>query len=114
MRAPGGYCGCDSVNSGTGDGFCPETAFWIFQRGYGDDWNYALSLDYTGGPFSNGGTIAFSIRYDNECLYDYIYLEYLNQTTQDWDIVTDNAAGGGNQAIFNSVSQNPRAGTAQE
>jgi hypothetical protein len=110
------YCGCDSVNSGTGDGFCPESAFWIFQRGYGDDWNYALSLDYSPAAttFSNGGTIAFNIRYDNECLYDYIYLEYLNQTTQEWEILTDNAAGGGNQAIFNSISMNPRAGSAAE
>ncbi|MGH2570087.1 MAG: hypothetical protein ACRDGR_02600, partial [bacterium] len=106
------YCGCDSVNSSTGSGFCPETAFWVFERGYGDDWNYALSLDYTGGPFSNSGTIAFDVRYDVECLYDYIYLEYLNQSTQTWTILTDNPAGGGAEAIFNAVSQNPQSGQA--
>jgi hypothetical protein len=107
------YCGCDSVSSGTGEGFCPETAFWIFQRGYGDDWNYSLSLDYQGGPFVDGGSIEFDIRYDVECLYDYVYLEYLDQGTGEWEILTDSADGTGTAAIFNAVSQNPQSGSAQ-
>jgi len=108
------YCGCDSVaNAATGQGFCPETAFWIFQRGYGDDWNYSLALDYSGGPFLDGGTIGFDIRYDVECLYDYVYLEYLNQGTGEWEVLTDNPAGGGDAAIFNAVSGNPQTGSAR-
>ena len=108
------YCGCDSVNSaGTGEGFCPETAFWIFQRGYGDDWNYALSMDFSGANFTDGGTIDFDIRYDVECLYDYVYLEYLDQNTGEWEILTDAADGTGAAAIFNAVSQNPVSGSAQ-
>jgi hypothetical protein len=64
------YVGCDSTFGEAG--FCPETAFWIFKRGYGDDWNYPLDLDFTGATFVDGGSIEFDIRYDVECLYDHV------------------------------------------
>jgi hypothetical protein len=103
------YVGCDSVNSGTGYGFCPETLFWVHKRGYGDDWDYSLYLDFVGGPFVDGGTITFDIRYDIECVYDYVYLEYLDQNTLEWETLNTAADGSGNPVIFNGVSTNPSA-----
>lgn len=99
----GGYnawCGCDSVGTSSA---CSETAFWIFQQGYGDDWDYALTLDLSGGDATTGGTIEFDLRYDTECNYDYAYLEYLTPSGT-WATVVDTS---GTPAVFNAVSGNP-------
>jgi len=59
-------------------------AFWIFKTGYGNDWNYPLTLNMSAENATSGGTIKFDIRYDSECNYDYTYLEYFNTTTSQW------------------------------
>lgn len=72
------WCGCDLVSENTA---CEETAFWTNPaniEGYGDDWNYPLQLNINGGNHTGGGSINFDIRYDAECNYDYIYLEYVS------------------------------------
>lgn len=93
------FCGCTGVATG-----CEDVAFWVFQNGYGDDWNFSLELDMTGQNANAGGTIEFDLRYDTECNYDYLYLEYLNNSSGNWEAVTDTA---GTDAIFNAVSGNP-------
>lgn len=92
------WCGCDSLGTNPA---CNDIAFWIFKEGYGDDWNYALTLNMAGQNAATGGTIKFDIRYDSECNYDYTYLEYLNTTTSTWTTVLDGAS---RPARFNSVS----------
>ncbi|MGH2570403.1 MAG: hypothetical protein ACRDGR_04215, partial [bacterium] len=92
------WIGCDSV--GTIDA-CDDVAFWVFQEGYGDDWNYALVLDCSGQSAASGGTIEFDLRYDVEELYDYVYVEYLRNATGIWQVVVDSA---GSPAVFDSVS----------
>ncbi|MBZ0269921.1 T9SS type A sorting domain-containing protein, partial [bacterium] len=72
------WCGCDlpGVNAG-----CAETVFWANPAnldGYGDDWNYPLILNVDGGDRAAGATLTFDIRYDAECNYDYVYLEFLS------------------------------------
>jgi hypothetical protein len=94
------WCGCDSLGTNPA---CTDIAFWIFKEGYGDDWNYSLTLDMSGQNASTGGTIRFDLRYDSECNYDYAYLEYFNNTTTQWQVVTD---GTSRPARFNSVSGN--------
>ncbi|MEZ5066540.1 MAG: T9SS type A sorting domain-containing protein [bacterium] len=94
------WCGCDSLGTNPG---CTDVAFWIFKKGYGDDWNYSLTLTMTGQNASTGGTIRFDLNYDTECNYDYLYLEYFNNTTAKWELVT----GPNGPAIFNAVSGNP-------
>ena len=93
--------GCDSLGTNPG---CAEVAFWDFKKGYGDDWNYSLILAMDGEDASSGGTIEFDVKYDNECNYDYLYLEYLNTSDGTWDAVVDTA---GAPAVFNAVSGNP-------
>ena len=36
-------------------------------------------------------TLTFDIRYDNECNYDYAYLEYLDSGTGAWTLMPDSA-----------------------
>lgn len=98
------WCGCDSVGANPS---CTDVAFWIFKDGYGDDWNYALTLDMAGQNASGGGTIRFDLRYDSECHYDYAYLEYFNTSTSQWVPVRD---GVNKPATFNSVSGNACTG----
>lgn len=82
-HTPGGsglsaWCGCDLL--GVNDG-CDETAFWANpanRDGYGDDWNYPLVLNVDGGDRSGGASLTFDIRYDAECDYDYVHLEFLS------------------------------------
>jgi len=94
------WCGCDSLLSNPA---CNDVAFWIFKTGYGNDWNYPLTLNMSAENATSGGTIKFDIRYDSECNYDYTYLEYFNTTTSQWQTVVD---GSSKPAIFNSVSGN--------
>jgi hypothetical protein len=94
------WCGCDESS-------CPEVFLWDNpgnRTGYGDDWNYALTLDMSGQDANGGGTIRFDLRYDAECDYDYLYLEYLDTGTGTWEAVVDTA---GAPAVFNAVSGNP-------
>jgi hypothetical protein len=39
------WAGCDSLGTNPS---CNDVTFWIFQEGYGDDWNYSLTLDCSG------------------------------------------------------------------
>ncbi len=97
------WVGCDSLGTNPG---CTDVGFWVFQEGYGDDWNFALTLDASGQDASTGGEIEFDLRYDVECNYDYMYLEYLNASSE-WVAVTDTA---GTAAVFNGVSGNLDSG----
>jgi hypothetical protein len=98
------WLGCDA--SGTTPG-CSDVPFWTNAGGYGNDWNYALELQCAGQDASAGGTIEFDLRYDAECVYDYLYLEYFHNATSTWKIVLD---GSGTAAVFNGVSENPVTG----
>ena len=98
------WCGCDSVGTNPA---CADVEFWIFRNGYGDDWNYPLTLDMSGQNATTGGTIRFDLRYDSECNYDYTYLEYFETSTSQWVSVRD---GTSKPAIFNSVSANACTG----
>jgi hypothetical protein len=93
------WAGCDSLGTNPA---CTDVAFWIFQEGYGDDWNYSLQLDCSGINATAGGTLTFDLRYDIECDYDYLYLEYHDGSG--WEFVEDS---GGNPAVFNAISGNP-------
>ncbi|GJM43860.1 MAG: hypothetical protein DHS20C21_07020 [Gemmatimonadota bacterium] len=93
------WCGCDSVGANPG---CTDTAFWLNKEGYGDDWNYGLTLSMTGQNNTAGGTLEFDIRYDCECNYDYMYLEYKDGSGA-WQLMDD---GSGGLAVFNGVSGN--------
>ena len=97
------WAGCDAFGENPN---CDDTAFWVNDNGYGDDWNFPLTLDASGQPADLGGTIEFDVRYDVECDYDYLYLEYL-EPGGDWSLVTDVSDGTGAEAIFNAVSGNP-------
>jgi hypothetical protein len=92
------WAGCDSLGTNPA---CTDVSFWIFQEGYGDDWNYSLVLDCSGIDATSGGTLTFDVRYDCECNYDYLYLEYYDGS--EWDFVEDS---GGTPAVFNAVSGN--------
>jgi hypothetical protein len=96
------WCGCDSIP--TSSSYCPETADWVFQDGYGDGWNFALTLDMSDQDASSGGMIEFDLRYDTECNFDYAYLEYFDTSSASWTVVQDSS---GADAIFNAISGNP-------
>ncbi|NNF27980.1 MAG: hypothetical protein HKN73_12215, partial [Gemmatimonadetes bacterium] len=99
---PGGnfnaWCGCDSLGTNPA---CDDVSFWVNKKGYGDEWEQTLIANVENLGASSGGTITFDLRYDTECVYDYLYLEYFNSSTGNWDIMTD---GGGIPAVFNGVS----------
>ena len=94
------WCGCDSADALAA---CEDVPWWIHPGGYGDDWNYALTLDMIGQDATAGGTVRFDLRYDAECNYDYVHLEYYRTSDGTWRTVTD---GSGNAARFNGVSGN--------
>jgi len=102
------WCGCDSMGTNPG---CADVAFWVNKTGYGAVWRQGLYLDLSTLNAEQGGTLSFSLRYDTECIYDYLYLEYLDETTGQWPAMTDSLAADGTQvgtrAIFNGVSGNP-------
>ncbi len=94
------WCGCDSTGAPSA---CADVAWWVFQDGYGDHWAYSLTLDMAGQDASAGGSVQFDLRYDAECNYDYVYLEYLRSSNGQWTVLTD---ASGNPARFNGVSGN--------
>lgn len=106
------WCGCDSIVGVVGfnnnDAACTDNGFWIYRKGYGDDWNYALELRADGAPNGSGSTIKFDVRYDSECNYDYLYVEYSTNTGTTWSPVRT-AYPSGTLAQFNAVSGNPDA-----
>jgi hypothetical protein len=81
---------------------CDDVAFWVNQGGYGDDWEETLTMDVSNLGSGAGGTMTFSLRYDAECAYDYVYLEYLD-TGGAWNILFDQF---GVPGVFNGVSDN--------
>jgi hypothetical protein len=90
------WCGCDSLGTNPS---CDDVTFWVNKKGYGNEWEFSQILDVSNLGASSGGTLEFDVRYDSECVYDYLYLEYHNGTT--WAIVLDSA---GTAAVFNGVS----------
>jgi hypothetical protein len=94
------WCGCDSSETILQSPGCDDTAFWINQKGYGDEWEETLIMDVSNLGGGSGGTLTFSVRYDTECVYDYLYLEYLDGGGQ-WQQLLD---AGGTAAVFNGVS----------
>lgn len=66
------WAGCDSVGTNPA---CDDVGFWVFQDGYGDDWDYSLILNARNQDASLGATLTFDLRFDTETLYDYLYLE---------------------------------------
>jgi hypothetical protein len=96
------WCGCDITESLVQSPGCDDTAFWVNQKGYGDEWEETLIMDVSNLGGGSGGTLSFSVRYDNECVYDYLYLEYLNASDA-WVPFLD---AGGTAVVFNGVSDN--------
>jgi hypothetical protein len=99
------WCGCDSTN--TPIVTCQDmVAYWTNKTGYGNRWDYTLNLQDGGANAALGGTIEFDVRYDVECNYDYLFLEYLNTAADpdEWMLVTEFPNGTGREAIFNGVS----------
>jgi hypothetical protein len=116
------WAGCDSLVGVAGfsnnDAACTDIGFWIRQKGYGDEWNYALELRADGANDDAAGTttIKFDVRYDTECNYDYLYVEYSTNTGTTWSFLRDSYPNG-TPAVFNAVSGNPdlnNGGTGRE
>ncbi len=103
------WAGCDSIVGVPGfsnnDALCNDLFFWDRKKGYGNDWNYALELRADGAPNSAGSTIRFDVRYDTECNYDYLYVEYSTNAGVAWSLVR-NSYPSGIPAVFNAVSGN--------
>ncbi len=106
------WCGCDSIVGVGGfnnhDAACADNGFWINKKGYGDNWNYALALHADGAPNTTGSTVKFDIRYDTECNYDYLYVEYSTNVGSTWSFLRTSYPSGP-AAVFNAVSGNPDA-----
>jgi len=92
------WAGCDVSDPSPG---CEDVSSWVNPGGYGNDWRDALTLDCSGQNASAGGDVSFDLRYDSECLYDYLYVEYYDDTTLAWRLLED---ASGHEAIFNGVS----------
>jgi hypothetical protein len=117
------WAGCDSIIGTAGfqnnDAACDDIGFWIYQKGSGDDWNYALELRADGVDDNQAGansTIKFDVRYDTECNYDYLYVEYSTNNGTVWSFLRDSYPSG-TPAVFNAVSGNPdlnNGGTGRE
>lgn len=101
------WCGCDSLVGVPGfsnnDTACTDNGFWINRKGYGDDWNFALELIAGGVPNATGSTVKFDVRYDTECNYDYLYVEYSTNNGTTWSFLRDTYPNG-TPAVFNAVS----------
>jgi hypothetical protein len=103
------WAGCDSLVGVAGfsnnDASCTDVPFWLKQKGYGDNWNFALELRADGVDDNQAGdtTIKFDLRYDTECNYDYLYLEASTNNGTTWALLSS----GGTPAVFNSISGNP-------
>ncbi len=104
------WCGCDSLEGAPGysnnDEACSDVFFWNRKKGYGNDWHYALELRADSAPNASGATIEFDVRYDIECNYDYLYVEYSTDAGTSWSFLRDSYPSG-KPAVFNSVSGNP-------
>ena len=104
------WCGCDSIVGAGGfsnnDDACSEYPFWIYKKGYGDNWQYALELIAAGASNASGSIVKFDVRYDTECNYDYLYVEYSTNNGTLWSLLRDSYPNGP-AAVFNAVSGNP-------
>jgi hypothetical protein len=88
------WCGSDNLWNGSP----VECGTWGSPPGYGDQWNCIAQLTLPGSfDVANGCTLLFDPRYDTECKYDYLYIEY-NDGNQ-WQTL----------AVFNATSNNPGA-----
>jgi hypothetical protein len=106
------WVGCDSIVGANGysnnDDACTDIPFWINKKGYGDDWHYALELVASGASNASGSVVKFDVRYDTECNYDYLYVEYSTNNGTTWSFLRDSYPNGP-PAVFNAVSGNPDA-----
>jgi hypothetical protein len=91
------WCGSDSLWI---DGYPLECGTWDDGKypGYGDEWHCIAQLTLPPTfDVANGCTLFFDPRYDTECKYDYLYVEFHNGTK--WKTL----------ATFNASSNNPGA-----
>jgi hypothetical protein len=88
------WCGSDSLWI---DGQPVECGTWTPGKfpGYGNQWNCIVEVQPRNMSSANGCTLYFDPRYDTECKYDYLYLDYHDGS--EW--VT--------AATFNASSNNP-------
>jgi len=95
------YCGSYALWCGSGalwQGQPVECGTWVNPPGYGKQWNCHVQLTLPAAfNVANGCTLFFDPRYDTECKYDYLYVDYWNGTT--WKTL----------ATFNATSNNPGA-----
>lgn len=75
-----------------------ECNMWVNPPGYGNLWNCIVELDL-GSEFAStwSCTLYFDPRYDTECKYDYLYVDFYDQYDSVWTTV----------ATFNGTSNNP-------
>lgn len=86
---------CGSMTTWT-DGKPVECGTWEDAPGYGDDWNCVVQLELDHNfDIRDGCDLYFDTRYDTECKYDYLYVEF-------WDGVAWQRL-----ATFNASSGNP-------
>lgn len=87
------WAGCDSVGTNPA---CDDVNFWIFQDGYGDDWDYSLILNLRDQDASLGATLTFDLRFDTEMSYDYLFVEREGPVGT-WTLIDsfDGVSGGG-------------------
>ncbi len=86
------WCGTDSMSTSV----LWDCATLRTAPGYGNDWNCVAEMRIPKG-FTLGGpcSLMFDVRYDTECKYDYLYLEFLCRGG--WDTL----------ATFNATSNYP-------
>ncbi|MFZ1946831.1 MAG: hypothetical protein WAW06_04735, partial [bacterium] len=93
------YCGdyalwCGSAAQWQGQDV--ECGTWQNPPGYSDNWNCVAQLTLPPAfAVANGCTLLFDPRYDTECRYDYLYVDFWNGTQ--WKTL----------ATFNATSNNP-------
>jgi hypothetical protein len=109
VPAPGGYTGTRALWCGSAPlwgappGKPVECGTWINPPGYGNQWNCIVELDLPSSFNVAGGcTVYFDPRYDTECKYDYLYVDYQQgvagpPATTAWVTL----------AMFNATSNNP-------
>jgi hypothetical protein len=86
------WCGSDTLWNGTP----VECGTWINAPGYGNRWNCTAQLELPGTfEVSGGCTLYFDPRYDTECKYDYLYIDFYDGGQ--WQTL----------ALFNATSNNP-------
>jgi hypothetical protein len=56
------WCGCDITETLVQSPGCDDVAFWVNQKGYGDEWEETLIMDVSNLGGGSGGTLSFAVR----------------------------------------------------